>query len=714
MNRRYAKTPTVYQMEGTECGAASLTMILGYFGKFIPLEQMRIETGVSRDGCNAMNIVLAAQKFGLETHGYKKGLKDLFTMPVPAIIHWNFNHFVVWEGIKGKYCYINDPAVGRRKLTVEDIDNCYTGIVITFKPTGSFEKSKKDNSLLTFVSDRLSGQADAVSALIITGLFLAVPGLLTPAFTQVFIDDILLSGNTGWMAALIAVMTGTLLVQVILIWYRGKLLLRFQKKLTLISSHGMLDHMLKLPVNFFEQRYAGDLTQRVTNNNNVNIFLAGDLAETALNCFVALFYLILLLVYSPFLTVISVAVIAFELGAMALMSESIKDYSSKFQQETGTMQGTLFSGLSITATLKASGTENAFTGRILGHYAKSINVKEEMGVRQEIINAVPEISGQLLTILTLIIGGLQIIKGNMTAGMLIGYTGLQAAFVAPVNELSGFMQRIQTAKADMGRVDDILKYRQDERYDETGYADIKGKLSGKVELDNISFGYNILEDPMVTGFSFTLPAGSSIAFVGVSGSGKSTVSKICSGLYAPWDGEVRMDGVPLRKIPPEVITSSVATVSQVITLFSGTVRENLTLWNKYIDEEDMIRAAKDACIHDVIKSKPGACDFMLTEGGTNLSGGQRQRLEIARALVQNPSVLIMDEATSALDPIVEKKIIDNIKARGCTCVIVAHRLSAIRDCDEIIVMEKGKIVQRGTHGELSKQEGHYQRLIQNI
>ncbi len=714
MSKRYAKTPTIFQMEATECGAASLTMILGYFGKHMPLEQMRIETGVSRDGCNAMNIMLAAQKFKLEAHGYRKDLDGLFEMPVPAIIHWNFNHFVVWEGRKGKYCYINDPAMGRRKLTVQDVDDCFTGIVITFKPTDEFEKSKKENTLLYFVADRLKGQESALAAIIITGLFLAIPGLLMPVFTQVFIDDILLGGNDGWMMGLVAVMIGTLIIKTFLTWYRGKLLLRLQKKMTLISSHGMLTHMLRLPVSFYDQRYAGDLAQRVTNNNNVNLFLTGDLAETALNCFIALFYLILLMVYSPILTMITVVIVAFELAAMNLMSRSISDYSVKAEQEQGNMTGNLFAGLSITATLKASGTENAFISRILGNYAKSINLQEDIGARQKFIDAIPEVSGQLLTILTLIVGGLQIIKGNMTAGMLIGYTGLQGSFIEPVNSMSGFMQLIQSAKADMGLVDDILRYKEDERYAETKFSDKMGKLDGKVELVDISFGYNILEDPFVSEFSFTLPAGSSIAFVGASGSGKSTISKICSGLYAPWNGEVLMDGIPMKNLLPEVISSSVATVSQHVTLFSGTVRENLTMWNKYIDDEDMVRAAKDACIHDIINSKPGAYDYMLTEGGANLSGGQRQRLEIARALVQNPSVLVMDEATSALDPIVEKKIIDNIKKRGCTCIIVAHRLSAIRDCDEIIVMEYGKIVQRGTHEELAKVEGHYQRLIQNI
>lgn len=714
MKKSYAKTPTIFQMEATECGAASLAMVLSYFGRHIPLEQMRIETGVSRDGCNAGNIVLAAQKFGLEAHGYRKDLDALFTMPVPAIIHWNFNHFVVWEGRKGDDCYINDPAMGRRKLTMQDMDDCFTGIILTFKPTDSFEKSKQERTLFAFIKERLKGQYSALAALVITGLFLVIPGLLTPVFTQIFIDDILLGGNYGWMSVLIAVMAGTMLITAFLTYFRGRMLLKLQRKLTLISSHGMLTHMLRLPAGFFEQRYAGDLSQRVTNNNDVNVFLAGDLAETVLNIFVAAFYLILLFIYSPLLTVIGVICIAIELTVTGLLTKSMKDYSQKAQMESGKLKGNLFSGLSITPTLKASGTENEFVGRLLGNYAKSIDMQEKLGARQEFINAIPALSEQLLTIITLIIGGIQIIKGNMTAGMLIGYTGLQAAFVMPINELTGFMQLIQTARANMASVDDILRYKADDKYEVTEYADIKGKLDGKVELKDVSFGYNILEDPLVSGFSFTLPAGSSIAFVGMSGSGKSTVSKICSGLYSPWSGQVLLDGVPMNKILPEVIASSVATVSQDITLFSGTVKENLTMWNKYIDDDDIIRAAKDACIHDVINAKPGAYDFMLTENGDNLSGGQKQRLEIARALTLSPSVLIMDEATSALDPIVEKQIIDNIKRRGCTCIIVAHRLSAIRDCDEIIVMDQGKIVQRGTHDELKKVEGHYQKLIQNI
>ncbi len=710
----YAKTPTVFQMEATECGAACLAMVLGYYGKYLPLERLRIETGVSRDGCNMENIAIAAEKFGLEVQGYKQDLEGLFKMPVPCIIHWNFNHFVVWEGRKGKYCYINDPGMGRRKLTEKEIDECFTGVVLAVQKTDSFEKSNEKETLLSFARQRLKGQYGAISALIVLGLFLVIPGLVIPAFSSIFIDDILLGGNYSWITALLAAMFFTFLFKLGLTYYRSVLLKKLTEKMTLISNYKFFSHMLKLPISFFDQRYAGDLAQRVSNDNNVTMFLTGTLAETVLNCIIAVFYLILLIAYSPVLTMIGVINVVLNLILIKAAAGAMADISMRSQQESGKLYGLLISGLRLTSTLKASGTEDSFVSRIQGNYAKGINVEQEMGMKQEALNAIPEVSSQILSTILLIAGGLYVINGNMTAGTLVAFMALMDSFTAPINSLAGFITSIQTTRADMARVNDIMKYQEDPKFEERQFEDISDKLTGNVTLKDISFGYIILSPPLIEDFGFDLKSGSSVAFVGSSGSGKSTVSKICSGLYRPWSGEILFDGVSREKIPPEVISASISTVSQDITIFSGTIRDNLTMWNPYILEEDMVRAARDACIHDYIISKPEAYDYRLSEGGDNLSGGQRQRLEIARALVNNPSILIMDEATSALDPITEKKIIDNIKERGCTCIIVAHRLSAIRDCDEILVMDQGKIVQRGSHEQLSQVEGHYQRLIRNI
>lgn len=711
----YAKTPTIYQMEATECGAASLSMVFAYFGKYFPLEKMRIETGVSRDGCNAGNIMRAAKKYGFECHGYRKEPEDLKKLTPPCIIHWNFNHFVVFEGFKGKYAYINDPAMGRRKLTMKELDDSFTGIVLTFKPTPSFQKEKKPKTLVQFVKSRLQGQYGVLGKLLFTGLLLVFPGLLLPVLSQVFMDDVLVAGNTDWFGKLILFMAAAILLQVVLTLYRDVVLVRLQKKMVLLSARSFLSCLFRLPISFFDQRYVGDLAGRVSNNARVSDFLAGDLAETVLNIFVAVFYLILLLVYSPLLTAIALGSVIINIIVMKVTSGQISSTSVKLQQDSGKLAGAVCAGLSITSTLKASGAETEYTGRILGYHAKTIELEQNLSRLQTILNAIPDAVKMLADVLLLLVGGSLVINGKMTIGMLVAFTGLFGSFSEPIDKLVGFAKNIQTTKADINRVEDILKYTADEKFDATiSKRPMSTKLEGSVEMQNIAFGYSRLKPPIVSDFNVKIPCGSSVAFVGASGCGKSTVSKVVSGLYTPWEGELLFDGVPAKEIPNEVISASVSTVSQNITLFSGTVRDNLTMWNSNISESDMIAAAKDACIHDVISQKPGGYDYHLSEGASNLSGGQRQRLEIARALATNPTILVMDEATSALDPVIEKQIVDNIKRRGCTCVIVAHRLSAIRDCDEILVLEKGKIAQRGTHEELAAVDGHYRNFIQNL
>lgn len=711
----YVKTPTVFQMEATECGAASLSMIFAHYGREIPLEKMRIETGVSRDGSKASNIVKAANHLGLEAKGYRYSLRKLMEVAkVPCIIHWNFNHFVVYEGKKGKYHYLNDPAEGRRRLTEEELDAGYTGITIQFHKGDDFQKERQQRTLVNFIRARLNGQMASIMTLLIIGIFLVVPGLLMPVFSEVFIDDILIGKTTEWFMQFLLLMCATIAFQLFFTYMKSALLLKLQNKLALVSAYGFISHMFRLPMSFFDQRNVGDLSGRVENNNNVSMFLAGELGETLLNIFISVFYLILLLLYSPLLTLIGVVGAIINILLMKLSSKKLEDMSKKMQQDLGKMYGVFYTGIAISSTLKASGVENDYVGRIMGYYSKTAGKGQQMAKTQEMLNAIPDISKNLTNVLVLMIGGILVVKGNLTAGQLIAYTSLLASFVMPINSLVGFIQKIQTMKTDMARVDDVQKYQKDPVYEEgIEKAEMEKKLSGAVTLKSISFGYSILEKPLVEHFDFHLETGKSIAFVGASGSGKSTAAKIVSGLYQPWTGDVLYDGIPMKQIPPEILNASVSTVSQQVMLFSASIRDNLTMWDKHIMESDMIKAAKDACIHDIITQKPGAYDYILSEGGANLSGGQRQRLEIARALVTNPTILIMDEATSALDPLVEKQIVDNIKRRGCTCIIVAHRLSAIRDCDEILVMSKGKVVQRGTHQELAKMEGHYQKLIQN-
>ncbi len=710
---KYAKTPTVYQMEATECGAASLSMIFAYWGKNLPLEQMRIETGVSRDGCSAGNIMRAAKKFGMECHGYSKEPEALKSLDVPCMIHWNFNHFVVFEGFKGKYAYINDPAMGRRKLTKDELDDGFTGIVLTFKPTSDFTKQKKQQKLIPMIKERITGVNGALAQLIITGLLLVIPGLIIPVLSQFFIDHIL--GRTNnYIVVFTIFLSLTIVFKACLLLYRGFLLCKLQNRLVYTSSKKFLTKLFRLPISFFDQRYVGDLTSRVENNENLNVFISSDLAEMFLNIFIAAFYLFLLLSYNAYMTLVGLAGIVINFIVAWVASKKISSKTIKMQQDMGKLNGVVCAGISITSTLKASGAESSYTSRILGYDAKAMSKEQEINKVQTIIGAIPSAVSSLFEVLLMILGMYFVLNGDLTLGMLTAFISLFGSFVEPIESLVSFVKNIQKLKADMARVDDIFAYPTDEKYSlNVNEALNNSKLSGEILCDKISFGYSRLAKPLVTDFTFSLDSGSSVAFVGSSGCGKSTVSKIISGLYLPWDGEIRLDGVPMNEIPPEVLHASVSTVSQNITIFAGTIRDNITLWNKAIDEKDIINAAKDACIHELITQKPGAYDYMLSEGGRNISGGQRQRIEIARALVTNPTILIMDEATSALDPIIEKQIVDNIKRRGCTCIIIAHRLSAVRDCDQIIVMKNGIIVQRGTPEELEKSEGYYREFMKS-
>ena len=720
----YKKTPTVFQMEATECGAASLSMIFSYYGKYLPLEQMRIEVGVSRDGCNAGNMMRAAKKYGLECKGFRKEPEALREFEMPCIIHWNFNHFVVLEGFKAKgsgdkkkeSVYLNDPAVGRRKLTIEEFDEGFTGIVLTFKPTDAFEKEKKQNTAWDMIRDRLSGQYGVLFKLFYVGLLLVFPGLILPVLSQMFIDDILTAGYTDWLTKLLVFMGCLVALKFGLQYYRDLVLQKLKSKMTLTSGVGFLRHMLHLPMNFFDQRYAGDLVNRMNNNTEVSAFLAGDLAETILNILVAAFYLIVLLFYSPLMTLIGLINVGVCIAVVVLSRHYISEAAIKQQMTGGKLFGAVCAGLSITDTLKASGAENEYVSRVLGYHVKNANLEQEQTSFQKILNAVPEAAGNITDVLHMLVGGILVINGNLSLGMLTAFTSLFDSFIEPVNKLVTFAQKIQTLKASITRVEDVQKYPEDERYslDESNTHKQMRKLNGEIELRDISFGYSRLKPALIEHFDFHLFSGESIAFVGPSGCGKSTISKIVSGLYHPWEGEIVLGGVPMNEVSKSCLNASVATVSQNITLFSGSIRDNLTMWNTAILEADMIQAAKDACIHDFIVSCPGGYDYVLTENAMNLSGGQRQRLEIARALATKPSILVMDEATSALDPVVEKQVLNNIKRRGITTVIVAHRLSAFRDCNQIIVMRNGKIIQRGSHKTLMNEDGLYRNFIQNI
>jgi NHLM bacteriocin system ABC transporter peptidase/ATP-binding protein len=709
---RRVQVPTILQMEAVECGAAALAMVLAHFGRRVALEDIRVACGVSRDGSKASNIMRAARGYGLECKGYRKEPKGLRTLRPPMIIHWNFNHFVVVEGFDRKgTAFINDPAEGPRPVSEEDFDNSFTGVVLTFERARDFERSNAAVSLTAGLRRRLAGSHAALAFVILTGLALVVPGLLVPTYSRIFIDDILIHGFVDWTRPLLAIMAATLVFLAILVALQQIHLLRMETRMALATSSRFFWHVLHLPAQFFTQRYAGEIAARVGINDRVAQLLSGDLATTVLGLVTIIFYAALMLAYDGLLTSIVVLTAVFNLLALAFVHRRRSDLSKRLLQDRGKVIGTAMSGLINIESMKATGSESDFFARWSGYYTKAMNAQHELGWSAALLGLVPPLLLSISTALLLGIGGLRVMDGYMSMGMLVAFQALMLAFIAPVNGLVALGGQLHEVRGNMDRLDDVLRSPAEGLGPAAGpeAGGAPSRLSGHVELKRVSFGYSRLEPALIQDFSVTLKPGSRVALVGGSGCGKSTIARLVTGLYAPWAGVIEFDGIPRAQVPRATLLGSLCTVDQDTCLFEGTIHDNLTMWDPSVPDADLVQAARDACIHDEITARPGGYDGRVEEGGRNFSGGQRQRLEIARALVQNPSILVLDEATSALDPTIEQEIDDALRRRGCTCLIIAHRLSTIRDCDEIVVLDRGAIVQRGTHEKL-RVEGVYAAL----
>ena len=708
------KTPTVLQMEALECGAASLSMILAYHGRKVSLEELRMECGVSRDGSKASNILKAARKYGMEARGFRFEPDELKTMEFPVIVFWNFNHFVVLEGFKKDKVYINDPASGPKVISYEEFDNAFTGVVLTFKPTEAFEKGGVDDSTIKALARRLDNAGSPLAYVILAGLFLVVPGVVIPIFTRIFVDNVLVGQMLGWFRPLLLAMCLTALVRGTLTWLQEYYLLKFETRLAISSSAKFLTHIIRLPVEFFAQRMGGDLVSRIQLNDKVATLLSGTLSINALNLVMVVFYMIVMFYYDVMLTLAGISVALFNLLALKFVSKKRELLNQKLQQEMGKLMGVSMSGLRMIETLKASGGESDFFAKWGGHEAKVTNATQELAMPTQLLTMVTPLLLAINNLVVLVVGGFRVMDGALTMGMLVAFQSLMASFLQPFNQLVQLGSTLQETTADIKRLDDALRYKTSREHNKVSLDEFGAeKLRGALELKNVSFGYSKVEPPLMSDFSVSLRPGDRVAIVGGSGSGKSTVAKIASGLYTPWTGEVLYDGKPVQAIPGAVFFDSVAMVDQDIFLFEGSIKENITMWDRSVPDEDVVLAAHDAHIHDEIASRKGGYESHVEEGGGNFSGGQRQRLEIARALLNRPNLLILDEATSALDTQTEMIVDANIRKRGTACLIVAHRLSTIRDCDEIIILDKGMVVQRGTHETMKDVEGPYAELIKS-
>jgi NHLM bacteriocin system ABC transporter peptidase/ATP-binding protein len=715
LGKRGVHSPSVLQMEAVECGAASLSMVLSHFKKFIALEQLRIACGVSRDGSKASNILAAARQFGLVAEGFKTEPAGLRKVAYPAIIFWNFNHYVVLDGFSDDKVFINDPASGRRTVSAEEFDQSFTGIVLTFAPGPGFAPSGRPPNMLGSLRRRLVGAKAAITYLVLVGLAMVVPGMVIPAFTSVFIDQVLVEGLQSWAAPLIGGMLATAVLLAVLTWLQRYYLLKLETRIALSTSATFFWHVLRLPLTFYHQRSAADIGVRVGINDEVAKILSGDLAGALLSVLTALFFAAIMLFYDVTMSLITMGIVMVNLLVLRFVSQRRTELTQKLSVDQGKVAGVAMNGLLLIESLKASGAESDFFSRWAGYQSRLLNSIQAMNRSSIALDLLPKFLTMTNSAVLLGLGGMRVMDGEMTIGTLVAFQALVASFIAPTNALVALGGKIQAFQGNMNRLDDVMRYPSEDlaAMDQVDMTVPSAKLEGCLELRNVTFGYSRLGPPLLKDFNLLVKPGQRIALVGASGCGKSTISKLVLGLYEPWDGEILFDGKPRQAWPRWQLLNSMAAVDQDIALFSGTVRDNLTMWDSTVAHAVMVDAARDACIHDVISGRPGGYDGAVSEGGVNFSGGQRQRLEIARALSANPRLMLLDEATSALDPLTEKMVDANLRRRGCACLIVAHRLSSIRDCDEIILLERGKVIERGTHEALMELNGDYARLMAN-
>ena len=741
----FAKTPVVMQMEALECGAASLTMILAYYGKWIPLERLRSDCGVSRDGSNAKNIAKAAQNYGLRVRAFRYEPEELRENGIfPCIVHWEFNHFIVVNGFKGDRVSVNDPARGNYIMTMEDFDKGFTGICLTFEPGEDFQPEGKPKSVLAFARKRLAGAESALVFVLLTTVISALTGIIFSGFARVFLDQLLTGRNPEWLTPFLAGFAGIALLQITAEWIQALYAIRINGKLAVMGNTSYLWKVLHLPVEFFTQRMAGDIHQRQITNESIAGDLVNTLAPLVLQTAMMIFYLVVMLRYSPLLSAIGLAALAGNIWVSGIISAKRINITRIMMRDSGNLAAATVSGIEMIETIKSSGAENGYFEKWSGYQA-SVNTQT---VRFQRINQhlglIPALLTTLANVLVLSIGVWLCMRGEFTTGMLFAFQGFLTSFMTPAQSLISAEQTFQEMRTRMERVEDVMEYRApdelsgtaEDRPDTENTMDsmedsgnlstektgdlpdtaemeeeTQGKLSGAVSLRHVTFGYSRLAPPLIRDFSMELQQGSKVAFVGASGCGKSTLSKLISGLYKPWEGEILFDGKPAGKIDRSIFTGSVAVVDQDIILFEDTIANNIKMWDESIEDFEMIMAARDAQLHEDIMQRNGGYQYRITEGGRDFSGGQRQRMEIARVLAQDPTIIILDEATSALDAKTEFNVVNSIRDRGVTCIVVAHRLSTVRDCDEIIVLDKGEVVERGTHEELMNLHGAYEKLV---
>lgn len=713
------RTPVFLQFEASECGAACLGIILAHFGRWESMEALRLVCGADRDGTSAADLVSAATHYGLKMTGWRKRPDELGELSLPVILFWEFNHFVVLEGIGKDEYHLNDPAIGRRRVTEEQFGQSFTGIVLRAEPGPEFQKSGKKPGAANRLSHWLRESKSALAFATFSGLLLALPGIVLPLLVSVFVDYVLTGREADWGWWLVGASLLTAGAVYVLTWMQQRTLRRLATRISVDQAAQFVTHLFRLPIQYIAHRFSGELTTRVQLVDEVASGPMRQLIGLVIDLVMCAVFLAMMFYFDRILAGIILVLALIGVAAMRVIVQFRNDENSQLHREQDILAGIGASGLQNIDSVQATASENDFFVRWTGHQASELVARQRFVQLGYVSASLPVFFTVLGGAVVIGFGGWRVMNGDLTLGTLIAIYMVAANILQQVGRFVQFADGFQNLDSDLQRINDVMGAAEDPMVAQSRQvapstvATLHGRLrlSGKIELRDITFGYRRNRDPLIQSFNLSVEPGQRIALIGPTGSGKSTLLKLMNGEYAPWSGEILFDGVPRSAIPRRVLTGSTSMVDQQTILFAASIRENLTMWNPTVPERQLVQAARDSLIHDEIMTRTAGYDARVEEGGRNFSGGQRQRLEIGRALVYDPSILFLDEATSALDSVNEALIDNALRRRGCTCIIVAHRLSTIRDCDHIIVLDKGNVVQAGTHEQLmSEPDGMYLRL----
>ena len=711
--RKLVQAPVIIQMDAAECGAACLVSVLAHHGRHIALEEARRLCGVSRDGTSALQITAGAEHMGMSCEGYSVESADLKGLELPGILFWGFEHFVVLEGWKGGRWRVMDPAVGRRWIGPEEFDRKFTGVCLELKPAEGFTRGGRPRSLTAALWARLAGSRRVVAAAAACGALLAVPAFVLPSLTAVFVDRVLLEGAERWLLPMIAIATAALALTATLAGLQQVLLAKLEQRLAVVGGAGFASHALRLPVDFYTHRYPGDIVQRLASLEEIADTLASKAAPAMVGLLSSLAFLAAMFAIDRHLSLVVVGTVALIALILFRSGRLLADNARSLEKDIGVGAGAVAAGLGAIETVKSSGRENDLFARVADANARVASSQQALeGLSAWSMSASDLLATLLTSAVVLAFGGWQVMRGDMSIGSLVAFQALLVAFMGPVLELASLGEEIQALRATLMRVDDVMRHPLDPLSlpSPAPAGDAPVPHGDSLEFRGVAFGYSESADPLISDFSLEIGPGRRVAIVGLSGSGKSTVAKLAAGLYSPWSGEVLVDGRPLAEIPRHERTSLLASVGQSPFLFEASLRENLTLWDPGVPDAWIREAIDDAGLSQLVETR-GGLGMRIAESGSNLSGGEAQRVEIARALARRPSILVLDEATSALDATTESQLDRAIRRRGCACLVIAHRLSTIRDADEIVVLDAGTIVERGSHEELMALEGTYAAFV---